>query len=62
MRKPKPKGNSAVAYVRVSTGRQVDEGNSIDNHLSLELDQKMKIIIRNNKSFRTPIIHILTIG
>tara|TARA_B110001450_G_scaffold179429_1_gene167675 strand:+ start:260 stop:376 length:117 start_codon:yes stop_codon:yes gene_type:complete len=38
MRKPKPKGNSAVAYVRVSTGRQVDEGNSIDNHLSLELD------------------------
>jgi DNA invertase Pin-like site-specific DNA recombinase len=33
MRKPKPKGNSAVAYVRVSTGRQVDEGNSIDNQI-----------------------------
>ena len=31
MRKPKQKGNSAVAYIRVSTGKQVDEGNSIES-------------------------------
>ena len=30
MLKPKSNGNTTLAYVRVSTGRQVDEGNSID--------------------------------
>lgn len=38
MGKPKQKGNSAVAYIRVSTGKQVDEGNSIDSQKQRIMD------------------------
>jgi putative DNA-invertase from lambdoid prophage Rac len=38
MLKPKSNGNTTLAYVRVSTGRQVDEGNSIDTQQQKIMD------------------------
>jgi DNA invertase Pin-like site-specific DNA recombinase len=51
MRKPKEKGNSAVAYIRVSTGKQVDEGNSIESQKQRIMDyarmRGLKLLSKN---------------
>ena len=40
--KSKPDAISTVAYIRVSTGRQVDEGNSIDSQQQKIMDYALQ--------------------